>query len=45
MFMEDNASSHSVKKTSEYLQQMGFSGPRLMKWPACSLNFNAIENI
>ena len=31
MFMQDNAPYHSAKKTSEYLQQLGFSGPRLIK--------------
>ena len=29
MFLQDNATYHSAKKTSEYLQQLDFSGPRL----------------
>ena len=45
MFMQDNAPSHPAKKTIECLQQLGFSGPRLMKWPACSPESNPIENI
>ena len=39
---QDNAAYHSAKKTSDYLQQLGFSGPRLMKWPALSSNSNPI---
>ena len=35
MFMQDNAPSLPAKKTSEYLQQLGFSGPRLIKCMAC----------
>ena len=46
MFMQTNATAyHSAKKTCEYLQLLGFSGPLLMKWPACSPYFNAIENL
>ena len=45
MFMQDNAPSHSAKKTTECLQQLGFSGPRHMKWPACSRNLNPNENL
>ena len=45
MFIEDNASSHSAKKTSEHLQQPSSSGPRLMKWPHCSPDLNQIENL
>ena len=45
MFMQDNATSHSAKKTTEYLQQLGFSRPRIMKWPVCSPDLNKIENI
>ena len=45
MFMQDNAPYHSAKSTSEYLQQLGFSGPRFMKQPECSPDLNPIENI
>lgn len=45
VFMQDNAPSHAAKKTIEYLQQSGFHGPRLMKWPACSPDINPIENM
>ena len=40
MFMEP---SHPATKMSEYLNS--FSGPRLMKWPACPQDLNQIENL
>ena len=45
MFMQDNTAYHSTKRTSERRLQLGFSGPRLMKWSACSPDFNPIENL
>ena len=45
MFMQDNAAYNSAKRTSEYIQQLGFSGPRLMKWPSCSPDVNPTENV
>ena len=37
--------SHSAKNAREYRQQLSFSGPRLMKCRACSLDLNLIENV
>ena len=45
IFMQDNAPSHAAKKTSEYLQQLGFTGIRKMTWPANSPDLNPIENL
>ncbi|CAI9718246.1 Hypothetical predicted protein [Octopus vulgaris] len=41
--MQDNAPSHAAKKSLEYLQQLGFSGHLLVKWPVCILDLNVIE--
>ena len=45
IFMQDNAPSHSAHKTTEYLQTLGFCGPRKMNWPANSPDLNPIENL
>ena len=45
LFMQGNSLSLSAKKTGEYLQQLGFSGPRLMKGPAYSPDLNPMENL
>ena len=45
MFMHNNASSHSPKKTTQNLKLMGFRGPRKMKWPACSLDLSPVEHM
>ena len=43
--MQDNAPSHSAKKTTEYLQQFGIFEPRKMNWPVYSLDLNPTENL
>ena len=40
--MQNNAPSHAAHKTTEYIQQPRFSGPRKMKWSANSPDFNPI---
>ena len=43
--MQNNAPSHSAKKTTKYLQELGSSGSRKMNWAACSSDLNTIENL
>ena len=45
IFMQDNAPSHSAHKTTEYLQKLGFCGPRKMNWPVNSPGLNPIKNL
>ena len=42
IFMQDNAPSHVVKNSLQYLQKIGFFGYRLMQWPAYSPDLNPI---
>lgn len=44
MFMQDNAPSHASQFTKAFLQDNGFSGNKLMDWPAASPDLNPIEN-
>ena len=42
--MQDNAPSHASMMTKDFLSSIGFSGSRLMAWPASSPDLNPIEN-
>ena len=44
IFMQDNAPSHALMMTKDFLSSIGFSGSRLMAWPASSPDLNPIEN-
>ena len=43
--MHDNAPSHASKETRAFLQANGFSGKKLLDWPASSLDIKPIENL
>ena len=43
--MHDNASSHAVKLTSDFLATVSFKYEKLMTWPACSPDLDPIENM
>ena len=45
IFKQDNALSHTVHKTSEYLQKFSFCGPRKINWLVNSADLNPIENL
>ena len=43
--IQDSTPSQVAKNSLQYLQKIGFSGHRLIKWPAYSPDLNPIENI
>ena len=43
--MHDNAPSHAVKLTSDFLATASFKCDKLMTWPAYSPDLNPIKNM
>lgn len=43
--MQDNIPSHASRSTREFLEGIGFSGNKLMTWPASLPDLNPIQNL